>query len=96
MARASLVVMLWPAMAGVDDWALRIAAEAYTAASLEYEAAKAAADAAYERLEASPDTFEYKADWFRTRRHESEVAWRLKQAEQTYREAGGYVADGDE
>jgi len=82
-------------MPGVDQRALRIAAEAYRAARREYEAAKAAADASYERLEASRETFEYKADWLQTRRHEAEAAWRLEQAKRAYREAGGYVADSD-
>ena len=83
-------------MPGVDQQELRRAAAAYTAARREYEAVTAATDAAYERLEASPETFEYKSDWSQARRHEAEVAGRLKQAEERYREAGGYVADRDE
>jgi hypothetical protein len=80
---------------GVDQQLLRAAADAYAAARVDYEAVKRAADAAYERLEASPETIEYQIDWNVTRREEASAAWRFKQAEKSYLRAGGYVA-GDE
>jgi hypothetical protein len=82
-------------MTGVDQQALRAAADAYAAARADYEAVKAAADAAYERLEGSPETIEYQIDWNLARREEAAAAWRFKQAEDSYLGAGGYVA-GDE
>lgn len=83
-------------MSRVDQAALRAAADAYDAARRKYEAAKAAAEAAYERLQASPETIEYQIDWNVARREEAAVAWRLKQAEEAYRKAGGYLADRDD
>jgi len=83
-------------MAEVDQRALRAAAEVYSTARREYEAATAAADAAYERLQASPETFEYRGEWLSARRHEAEVASRLKHAEETYRLAGGYLSKSGE
>jgi hypothetical protein len=83
-------------MPGVDQRALRAAAEAYAASRREYQVAKAAAEAAYERLQASPETIEYQIDWNVARREEAAAAGWLRQAEQGYREAGGYLADEDE
>jgi len=83
-------------MPGVDQRALRAAAEAYSAARHDHQAAQAAAEAAWERLEASPETLEYQIDWNAARREEAAAAWRLKQAEEAYRRAGGYVADSEE
>jgi hypothetical protein len=80
-------------MSGIDPRALRVAAEAYVAARRDQEAAKAACDAAYERLEASRDTLEYEIDWETARREEAAAAWRLRRAEETYHRAGGYVAN---
>ena len=62
----------------------------------ESEAASAVADAAYERLQASPETIEYQVDWNVARREEAAAGWRLRQAEERYRRAGGYVANSDE
>ena len=83
-------------MSGVDQRVLRTAAAAYAAARSEYEAAKTAADQAYERLQASPDTIEYQIDWNITRREEAAAAWRVQEAQARYRAAGGYVRDSDE
>lgn len=83
-------------MSRVDQRALQAAAVAFGAARNDYEAAKTDADAAYERLQVSPETIEYQIDWNVARREEAAAAWRLSQAEQAYREAGGYVADSDE
>ena len=83
-------------MSGVDQRALRAAADAYSATRSEYEAAKAAADQAYERLQASPETIEYQIDWNVARREEAAAAWRVKEAEARYRRAGGYVRESDE
>jgi hypothetical protein len=83
-------------MPGVDQQALRAAADAYAAARADYEAVKDAADAAYERLEASPDTLEYQIDWNVTRREEASAASRFKRAENSYLRAGGYVARDEE
>jgi hypothetical protein len=83
-------------MSGVDQQALRAAAEAYAEARREYAAAKAAAEAAYACLQASPETIEYQIDWNVARRDEAAAAWHVKQAEESYRSAGGYVADEHE
>jgi len=83
-------------MARIEPRTLDDAAGAYAGARRRYAAAKASADAAYERLQASPETLEYQIDWNVARRAESAANWRLKWAEEAYREAGGYVGDGDE
>lgn len=83
-------------MPGVDQRALRVAAGAYSAARSEYDAAKAAADETYERLQASPETIEYRIDWNVARRDEAAAAWRLKVAEERYLTAGGYPRESDE
>jgi len=83
-------------MPGVDQRVLRAAADAYAAARANYEAVKAGADAAYERLERSPETIEYQIDWNVLRREEAAAASRFKRAEESYLRAGGYVASDDE
>ncbi len=83
-------------MSGVNQRALRVAAERYVAARREYRAAKAVAEAAYDRLQASPETIEYQIDWNLTRREEAAAAWRLEQAGEAYRNAGGYLPDEEE
>jgi hypothetical protein len=83
-------------MSEPDQRALRAAADAYDAARQEYENARTAADTAYDRLHASPETLEYQIDWNVSRRAEAAAANRLERAEQAYREAGGYIAGPDE
>lgn len=85
-----------PPMAEPDQRALRPAADAYIAARQEYEKARTGADAAYDRLQASPETLEYQIDWNVSRRAEAAAADRLQRAERAYRKAGGYVAGPDE
>jgi hypothetical protein len=80
------------ALPRTDEPTLRAAAEAFVLAREEYEAAKRDAEAAYERLEARPDTIEYRIDWNLACKHEAECAWRLREARETYRKAGGYLA----
>jgi len=72
-------------MSEVDSAAVRAAAHACAAARSNYNAARAAADAAYERLQASPETIEYQIDWNVLRRQEAAAAWRLDQAQEGYR-----------
>jgi hypothetical protein len=72
---------------------LRVAADAYRDARQEYAAAEAAAETAYERLQTSRETVEYRGGWIAARREEAAAAWRLKNAEEAYRGAGGYVGD---
>jgi len=83
-------------MSEADHRALRAAADAYVAARADYQAVKASADAAYDRLEASPETLEYQIDWNVARRAEAAAAWRLTRAEEAYSKAGGYPAGPDE
>ena len=83
-------------MSEPDQRALRAAADAYVAARQEYENARTAADSAYDRLHASPETLEYQIDWNVSRRAEAAAANRLQRAEQAYREAGGYIAGPNE
>ena len=79
-----------------DQRALGAAADAYAVARRDYERAVTTAAAAYERLEARPDTLEYQIDWNVARRAEADAAWRLKRAGDAYREAGGYIGDPDD
>ena len=79
-------------MSESDQRALVAAADAYVAARRDYEHAVTDAAAAYERLEASPDTLEYQIDWNLARRAEADAAWRLERAAEAYRTAGGYLA----
>ena len=79
-----------------DQRALGATADAYLAARQDHEHAVTAAAAAYERLEASPDTLEYQIDWNLARRAEADAAWRLERAEEAYRKAGGYLAGPDD
>ncbi|MGH2887223.1 MAG: hypothetical protein ACRDPA_31760 [Solirubrobacteraceae bacterium] len=83
-------------MSCIDQRVLGAAADAYAAARREYGDAKAAADQAYERLQASPETIEYQIDWNVARREEAAAAWRVKDSEERYRKAGGYVRESDE
>lgn len=83
-------------MPGVDQQALRAAADAYASARREHDTAKAGAEAAHRALEASPETIEYQIDWNVARREEVAAAWRLRQAEEAYRTAGGYLADEED
>jgi hypothetical protein len=83
-------------MPGVDQQALRVAADSYRTARQQYAAAKVAAHTAYQRLQASPETLEYQIDWNVTRREEAAAAERLRQAAEAYRKAGGYLSDEDE
>jgi hypothetical protein len=78
------------------EYALSSAADVYAVARRGYELAVTAATAAYERLEARPDTLEYHINWNVARRAEADTAWRLKRAEDAYREAGGYIAGPDD
>jgi hypothetical protein len=79
-------------MSESDQRALGVATDGYVAARSDYEHAVTASAAAYERLEASPDTLEYRIDWNLARRAEADAAWRLERAEAAYRKAGGYLA----
>jgi len=79
-----------------DQRALLTAADAYAAERDRYRAAKDRAAATYEHLQASPETIEYQIDWNVARRGEAAAAWKVKQAEDAYRRAVGYVADSDE
>lgn len=54
-----------------------------------HRAAEEAANAAYERLEGNPDSIEYLIGWHLARRHEAEVGWRKRRAEEALREVGG-------
>jgi hypothetical protein len=83
-------------MSAVDQRALRAAAEACAVARHQHRAAKDDAAVAYDRLQASAETIEYQIGWNVARREEAGAAWRLKQAEDAYRAAGGYVHDSDE
>ena len=80
-------------MTGADQRALRAASDAYWAARREYETARAATDATYDRLHASPETIEYQIDWQVARREDAAAAGRLRRAEAEYRNARGYLAD---
>ncbi|HTX12600.1 MAG TPA: hypothetical protein VME22_28545 [Solirubrobacteraceae bacterium] len=79
-------------MSEFDSQVLRAASDAYLVARREHDAATAAADAAYDRLQASPETLEYQIDWNVARRAEAAAAWRLERARTAYRQAGGYLA----
>jgi len=80
-------------MTHAANHALQVAADAYAAASAECKAASDAADAAYERLQASPDTLEHQIDWAETREREAAATFRMCTAVIAYRLAGGDVAD---
>ena len=54
-----------------------------------YDAAVAAAEVAWDRLEVSPDTLEYQIEWSVLRREEATAAWRLRQAVEAYRRTDG-------
>jgi hypothetical protein len=71
--------------------ALRSAAEVYAVARVDLDLARSKAEAAWTRLQASPDTLEYQIDWSVARRREAAVAARARQAERDYVMAGGYV-----
>jgi hypothetical protein len=90
------IVSAGSSMPEVDPRALRAAADAYAAARADYETVKADADAAYERLETSPETIEYQIGWNVACREEAAAAWRLERAEEAYRKAGGHLARSDE
>jgi hypothetical protein len=83
-------------MSGIDQRVLEAAADAYAAARREYEHATSAADQTYERLQTSPETIEYQIDWNVARREEAAAAWRVKEAEERYCNAGGYVRENNE
>jgi hypothetical protein len=83
-------------MSGIDQRVLDAAADAYAAARREFEGATSAADQTYERLQASPETIEYQIDWNVARREEAAAASRVKEAEERYRKAGGYVRESNE
>jgi hypothetical protein len=72
---------------------VRAAAEAYASARAELQAAHQQADAAWTRLQASPDTLEYQIDWSEARRHEAALAARVAAAEREYVRVGGYARD---
>jgi hypothetical protein len=82
-------------MSGSDQRVLAAVGDGYAAARREYERAKAVADQAYERLQRSPETIEYQIDWNVARRKEAAAAWRVEEAEERYRKAGGYVRESD-
>ncbi|HTP18743.1 MAG TPA: hypothetical protein VMJ65_04015 [Solirubrobacteraceae bacterium] len=83
-------------MSGIDQRVLDAAADAYAGARREYERATLAAGQTYERLQASPETIEYQIDWNVARREEAAAAWRVKEAEERYCKAGGYVRESNE
>jgi hypothetical protein len=58
----------------VDRRTLAAAAQAYAVAREEHRMAEEAANAAYNRLETSPDTIEYVIDWNVARRREAAAA----------------------
>lgn len=70
-----------------------VVAKTYASARREHRAATIAADAAYERLLASPDTIEYQVEWNVARRHEAATASRLKQAKADYEKAGRHLGE---
>lgn len=72
---------------------LRIAADALIAARRECAAAESAANAAYRRLEASPENLEYQIAFSEARKREAAAALRRRQAEAAYLAAGGYVRE---
>jgi hypothetical protein len=80
-------------MAHAANHALQVAADAYAAASAECKDASDAADAAYERLQASPDTLAYQIDWTETRKREAAAVFNKRTAAIAYRLAGGHLAD---
>jgi hypothetical protein len=74
-----------------DRRALRAATEAHAAARVELELAQHEAEAAWARLEASPDTIEYQIDWNIARRREAAAVAQARQTERAYTRAGGYA-----
>jgi len=82
-------------MPASDNLERQAAHDACTRARSDYRKAKASAGAAYDRLDASPATFEYRSDWLDACRREAEAGWRVKQAETLYRQLGGDLADSD-
>lgn len=84
-------------MAHAADHTLQAAADAYAAASAECKVASDAADAAYERLRASPDALDCQIDWAETRGREAAAVFTKREAAIAYRLAGGHLADdGDD
>jgi hypothetical protein len=85
-------------MRAVGQRARRAAAEAEACAVArdQHRAAEGDAAVSYDRLQASAETIEYQVGWNVARREEAGAAWRLKQAEDVYRAAGGYVHNRDE
>lgn len=80
-------------MVHAADHTLQAAADTYAAASADCKDASDAADAAYERLRASPDTLEYQIDWTETRGREATAVFNKRAAAIAYRLAGGHLAD---
>ncbi|HTU78561.1 MAG TPA: hypothetical protein VMF09_07360 [Solirubrobacteraceae bacterium] len=75
----------------IDKLALRAAASDYATAARECDAAQDAANRAYRRLEASPDTLEYQIAYSDARKREAAAALRKRQAAEAYLAAGGYA-----
>ncbi|HUA47990.1 MAG TPA: hypothetical protein VMA77_22320 [Solirubrobacteraceae bacterium] len=71
--------------------ALHAAADAHAAACAQLELAQRDAEAAWDRLQASPDTIEYQIDWNLARRHEAAALAKVTEAERRYIRAGGYA-----
>ena len=80
-------------MVGIDDGALRAAADAYAAAREECRVAEVATNAAYERLDANPESLEFQIDCDEARKREAAAALRTRRAKRAYIEAGGYEDD---
>lgn len=80
----------------VDQRTLQAAAEACAAPRDQSWAAKDHASAVYDRLQASPDTIEYRIEWTSRAGDEAAAAWTCKQAADAYHGAGGYAPDTDE
>jgi hypothetical protein len=80
-------------MAQSVEHGLRSARDEYAAARADRAGASDAADAAYERLQASPDTLEYQIAWSEARKREAAAVFRERTAHVAYRLAGGTPAD---
>ena len=78
-------------MATDGQRALSAAVQTHAAARAELELAVREAEAAWDRLQASPDTIEYQIDWNIARRHEAAAVARARRSERDYMEAGGYA-----
>jgi hypothetical protein len=74
-----------------DRHRLPAAAEAHAAARAQRDLAERRAQAAWDRLQASPHTIEYQIDWSIARRGEAAAEAKVAQTERDYLRAGGYA-----